>query len=199
METQRATTVTDNHQLRTDLFNKLIVPELDYVKRIVKLYTYNKNNLDDYYVEVLENFFKYMHTYNPEKPLRTWIHIVVRRFIQESVRKQSLAITDDVSIESVKDEFADEEYGEYGHLDASNYHELVGDDMLEALESLKPIHKEAFLLQASGFSLSEITEILYANGKLKTKNLETVKSRVFLAKTELKKKITRDGTKRQAC
>lgn len=187
-----------NHALRTELFNKLIVPELEYVKRLVRLYTYNKNNIDDNYVEVLENFFKYMHTYDQSKSLHTWIHIVIRRFIQESVRKQTLATTDDVCIEAVKDEFVDESFGDSGGIDMGNYSKLIGDDLLEAIETLKPIHREAFLLQASGYTLSEITDMLYADGKLKTKNIETVKSRVFLAKSQLREQVTRDGEKRQS-
>ena len=38
-------------------------------------------------------------------------------------------------------------------------------------------------------------EITYNNGTLQTRNVETVKSRIFLAKTQLRKLLTRDGEK----
>lgn len=39
-------------------------------------------------------------------------------------------------------------------------------------------------------------EITYRNGTLQAKNVETVKSRLFLAKAQLRKLLTRDGEKR---
>lgn len=38
-------------------------------------------------------------------------------------------------------------------------------------------------------------EITYQNGTLQTKNIETVKIRLFLAKSQLRKLLTRDGKK----
>lgn len=180
----------------TLLFNKLITPEQEYIKRLVSQYTYCKSDIDDNYSEVLENFFKYIHTYDTSRSLHTWIHIVIRRFVQESVRKKTLAVTDDIPIESIQNECAEDyEWGD-PNLTSDNYHEILGDGLLDAIDSLKPIHKEAFLLQAAGYTLSEITDKLYSEGKLKTKNIETVKSRVFLAKEQLRELVTRDGEKR---
>ena len=77
-----------------------------------------------------------------------------------------------------------------------NYKQLYNDDVLDALESLKPIYREALLLQQAGYKLHEIMEISYKNGNLKTKNIETVKSRLFLAKQQMRSLIDRDGEKR---
>ena len=74
-----------------------------------------------------------------------------------------------------------------------NYRELYNDDILSVLDELKPIHRDVFILQEAGYSLKEIAEIEYQKGTLKSKNVETVKSRLFLARQYLKKHLTRDG------
>lgn len=193
METQ-----SESQQLKYkhDLFSKYITPNLKYIKRLVSRYTYDKNNIDDYYLETLENFYKYIDTYNPEKPLDTWIHIVTRRFVQELVRKEEMKRNEDVDIEFFGGRELEDMEPTSSMVDPNDYREYVGDGLLKALDSIKPIYKEAFLLQMSGYTLVEMTEKLYAEGKLKHKNIETVKSRVFLAKTKIREMITRDGEPR---
>ena len=44
-------------------------------------YTANPEDIDDNYVEVLTNFFKYIETYDPTKSIQTWLHIVTKRYI----------------------------------------------------------------------------------------------------------------------
>jgi len=78
-----------------------------------------------------------------------------------------------------------------------NYRELYGDDVLRALSQLKPIYREALLLQQAGYKLTEIMEIAYRNGTLRSRNIETVKSRIFLAKQQMKGLINRDGEARK--
>ena len=77
-----------------------------------------------------------------------------------------------------------------------NYRELYSDDILAVLDSMKPIHKDALLLQEAGYSLKEIADIEYDKGTLKYRNIETVKSRLFLARQYLKKYLTRDGKRK---
>jgi DNA-directed RNA polymerase specialized sigma24 family protein len=77
-----------------------------------------------------------------------------------------------------------------------NYQELYNDDMLSVLDAMKSIHREALLLQEAGYSLKEIAEIEYKKGTLKSHNIETIKSRLFLARQFLKKNLTRDGKRK---
>ena len=77
-----------------------------------------------------------------------------------------------------------------------NYREFYSDDILSALASLKPIYREALLLQQAGYKLEEIVEISYRNGNMKSRSLDTMKSRIFLAKQQMRKLITPDGEKR---
>ena len=74
-----------------------------------------------------------------------------------------------------------------------NYRELYNDDILAALDALKPCYSHALLLQEAGYALKEIAEIEYNRGTLKSKNIETVKSRLRIARTFLKNQLTRDG------
>ena len=83
------------------------------------------------------------------------------------------------------------------HMGLHNYHRLYNDDVLDALSKLKPIYREALLLQQAGYKLEEIVEITHRNGSLKTPNIETVKSRLFLAKQKMRKMIDRDGNERK--
>ncbi|MEB3373790.1 hypothetical protein SFC43_13050 [Bacteroides sp. CR5/BHMF/2] len=78
-----------------------------------------------------------------------------------------------------------------------NYRDMFGDEVLEALERIGRKYREALLLQVAGYKLEEIMEILYQRGCLKTKNLETTKSRIFLAKKKLKEMLTRDGKRKE--
>ncbi|CDN31828.1 hypothetical protein BN938_1748 [Mucinivorans hirudinis] len=74
-----------------------------------------------------------------------------------------------------------------------NFREHYNDEILEALDALPEIHREALLLQQAGYRMDEIVEISYQNGNLKTKNSETIKSRIFLAKKNMRDVLTVDG------
>ena len=64
------------------------------------------------------------------------------------------------------------------------------------IESLGEVYKRTLMLQMAGYKLTEIVEITHKEGILKTKNIETVKSRLFLARSQLKKLLNRDGTRK---
>ncbi len=93
---------------------------------------------------------------------------------------------------SLSDE--DETHGNAMGMD--NYREFYNDDILATLDQLKPIYREALLLQQAGYKLEEIVEISYRNGNMKSRSMDTMKSRIFLAKQQMRKLITPDGEKR---
>ena len=84
-------------------------------------------------------------------------------------------------------------------VDMTEWKDTFDDDIIKALSMLKEIYREAFLLQLSGYSLKEITEISFQNGNLKIKNIDTIKSRLFLARQQLKRYLTEDGKFRGSC
>ena len=78
-------------------------------------------------------------------------------------------------------------------LGVDNWREHYNSDIIDVLDELKPRHRDALILQEAGYSLKEIAEIEYAKGSLKTPNIETIKSRLRLARQHLKNNINKDG------
>ena len=166
-------------------------------------YTFNPNDIQDNYVEVLTNMYKYIESYDFKRSIHTWLHIVTKRCVfdmdQRRKRQQDMLNDDnDVDSFSVSNDFI--EIGEVsaGAMSIDNYRELYSDDVLYALDQLKPQYKRALLLQQAGYKLKEIAEIEYRNGALDSRNIETVKSRLFLARQQLQQLLTRDGKRRTA-
>ena len=76
-----------NIELRTELFNRYILPNKNLVYRLCIRYTYLQENIADNYSEALVNFFKYITTYDPTRSILNWIHIVTKRFVMEQNRR----------------------------------------------------------------------------------------------------------------
>jgi RNA polymerase sigma factor (sigma-70 family) len=182
---------------RTLLFEKYVLPHVNLVYKLCINYTANQEDIDDNYVEVLTNFYKYIETYDPSKSIQTWLHIVTKRYIMDADSKRShMKFSDNLNVSDIGDKVLGDDEINTNHMSEENYRQFYNDDVLQALDSLEPIYKEALLLQQAGYKLHEIMDITYKNGSLKTRNIETVKSRLFLAKKKMRQMITRDGEKR---
>lgn len=184
---------------RTQLFEKLIHPNINLVYKLSIRFTNNPQDIDENYNECLANLFRYVHTYNPEKNLANWIFICCKRLIYDLNQKRAaFKTTDDVNPENIVSHYSENTAEGSGNImGLDNYRELYNDDILRALDQLNPIYREALLLQQAGYKLEEIMEITHRNGTLKTPNIETVKSRLFLAKQKMRKMIDRDGNERE--
>lgn len=183
---------------RTKLFNTFVLPHVNLVYKLCIRYSYSSADVEDNYNEVLINFYKYIESYDPARSIQTWLHIVTKRFIGDMNNKRSqYKTTDDVNVNQLADSIIDEDDISGNCMDMSNYPLMYNDDILAALSKIKPIYREALLLQQAGYKLNEIMEISYRNGNLRTKNIETVKSRLFLAKQQMRKLINRDGDRRE--
>lgn len=179
--------------IRTELFNRYVLPHKNLIYALCIRYTFRREDIADNYNEVLVNFYRYIHTYNPERSIQTWLHIVTKRFVYDLNLRRRLPTTDDVSIYDLPAGVLSGEDTHTNSMGMDNYREFYNDDILRALGQLKPIYREALLLQQAGYKLHEIMEITFRNGTLKSRNIETVKSRLFLAKQQLRELITRDG------
>lgn len=82
-----------------------------------------------------------------------------------------------------------DETGDDNEFDIDNFKERISDEVLEAIEDLPDIYRNTFLMKMCGFKLREIMDHEHENGNLKNKNLDTVKSRLFLARNILKNKL----------
>lgn len=160
-------------------------------------YTFEDSDIEDNYSEVLVNFFRYIESYNPQRQLKSWIYAVAQRHVFDLNKRNSLMkVSDNVDVVNLPD-MEDSGHVSGNCLGMDNYRQYYNDDILEALDQLAPIHKEALLLQQAGYKLEEIVEISFQNGNLKSKNMDTIKSRIFLAKKQMRTLITRDGDARE--
>lgn len=149
----------------------------------------------------LANLFRGIETYNPEMEILTWIHICTKRHIieQDKRRIREFELRDfDHKIERLSsgELYESEETGSVNFMDEHNWRQFFSDDVLQALESLNPIHRDALILQQSGYSLKEIADLEYEKGRLESRNIDTVKSRLFLARRILMRQLNRNGTKK---
>lgn len=185
---------------RRELFDKYVTPNLRMVYKLCVKYSFDTDDVQDNYVDVLTNMYRYIETYNPDMSIQTWLHIVTKRQVYDlNQRNQRYrdTLSHDKDVHDMEDDGLDDApWDGKGAMTLDNYRELYSDDVLYALDQLKPQHRRALLLQQAGYRLKEIAEIEYANGALVSKNIETVKSRLFIARHELKKLLTRDGRRR---
>lgn len=184
---------------RTELLKRYILPHKNLIYKMCIQFTWNREDVEDNYSEALVNFYRYIESYDPQRPLKTWIYAVTKRLLSDlNIRNQNrLQPNDNIDVQDLAGVLPDE--GESGEncMGVENYREHYNDEILKALGQLKPAYREALLLQQAGYKLGEIMEIAYRNGSLKNRNIETVKSRLFLAKSQLRKLLTRDGKTRK--
>ena len=180
---------------RTDLFNKYVKPYYNMIYKLCMNYSNCQDNVEENYTEVLVNFYRRIETYDPSRSIHTWLHIVTKRQVFELERQRQKHNNKDYDndIEWYGDNIIDDSEVSGNAMGIDNYRQLYNDEILSVLDEMKPIHRDAILLQEAGYSLREIADIEYAKGTLKSKNIETIKSRLFLARQYLKKHLTRDG------
>ena len=168
---------------RKALFDKYVTPYTRMIYKLCIRYTFDSSNIEDNYVEVLTNMYKYIETYDSERSIHTWL---------QDMRN----CDNDIETYASEDILTDLEEVSSNVMGISNYRELYNDDILNALDQLKPQYKRALLYQQAGYKLKEIAEIEYRNGALESRNIETIKSRLFLARQTLQQLLTRDGKRR---
>lgn len=183
------------------LFDKYVMPYNRMIYKLVRQYTFKPVNVEDNYWEVLTNMYKYIESYDSSRSIHTWLHIVTKRCVfdlDQRREKQNEKWNCDYEIDGFSTEsgILNQDSQSANVMGIQNYHELYNDDILEALDKLKPQYRRALLLQQAGYKLKEIAEIEYRNGALDSKNIETVKSRLLLARRLLQQLLTRDGKRR---
>ena len=178
---------------RTELFNKYVKPYYNMIYKLCMNYSNCQDNVEENYTEVLVNFYRRIETYDPSRSIHTWLVTKRQVFELERQRQKHNNKDYDNDIEWYGDNIIDDSEVSGNAMGIDNYRQLYNDEILSVLDEMKPIHRDAILLQEAGYSLREIAEIEYAKGTLKSKNIETIKSRLFLARQYLKKHLTRDG------
>lgn len=168
---------------REKLFNKLIRPQFDKIKSLVKHYTNHQQDIDSHYNYAIEQMYRYVHTYNPDKSLDTWIHIVTKRACYNRNKKQA----SDESHYTGEDIQFDSCCGS-NEMEVGTLIDNISDDVYIALMQMPPIKLSAFLLKAQGYSIKEIAEIEYSRGhlmRLPSQSEEVIKSRIYYCRAQL--------------
>ena len=182
---------------RNKLYQQYVVPFYNMIYKLCVKYSFNPGNVEENYNEVLINLYRGIETYNPERSIHTWLHICTKRQVYALEKKrqsETVPTCDDNDVGLFKGGFLyDNEEVSAMAMGVDNYRDFYSDDILKTLDTLKPIHRDAFIMQEAGYSLKEITEIEYAKGVLKSRNIQTIKSRLFFARKYLKKHLTREG------
>jgi RNA polymerase sigma factor (sigma-70 family) len=184
---------------RNELFQKYVMPYKNMIYKLVMQYSWNMRNVRENYNEVLVNFYRGIETYDPSRSIKTWLHICTKRCVLELERKCAESESNQPycdNIDTLQDNIPDSENPSGNAMNIDNYRDFYNDDILQILDMMKPIHRDALLLQQAGYSLKEIADIEYKRGTLKSHNIETVKSRLYLARQFMKKYLTRDGERK---
>lgn len=168
------------------------------IYKLCMQYSASRETVQENYTLVLTNLYRGVETYNPNMEIKTWIHICTKRhvFEQEKRRYRQASLKDYDSDISNVENVLDEDSPTSGVMDQHNYRQYYNDDILAALDKLNPIHRDALILQQAGYSVAEIAEIEYQKGRLSSRNIDTVKSRLFIARETLKKVLNRNGTRK---
>lgn len=183
---------------RNALFDKYIRPYFNMVYKLCIQYSNRSEDVEENYSIVLTTLFRGIETYDPSREIKTWIHIVTKRQVFEVNRKRAKEDNRDrdQDVHDICDNIMDDDHISSNCMCLENYREFYNDDILAALDSMKPMYKDALLLQMAGYSLQEIADIEFEKGNLTSRNIDTVKSRLFLARQYMREKITRDGKRK---
>lgn len=179
-------------RIRQKLFNQYVQPYLNMIYKLCINYTDNPEDVEENYTEVLANFYRNIETYDTSRSICTWLHIVTKRhvFKLNDKRKKYELQKRELACDNQSSDCMDKDPECLEDLTEENYHSLCSDEVAKALDRLKPIYRNALLLQQAGYSIKEIAEIEHRRGTLDSCNLNTVKSRLLLAHQFLRKYLS---------
>lgn len=179
---------------RDRLFKMYVEPHLTNIKALSVKYTDKYQDAEDNYMFALQQLYSYIFTYDPSKPLNTWLHIVVKRACYHRNKKRAQINSTHTEIAGCSRE-AIYQHGTANIVDAGfgNLADNLSDEVYNALLSLEPRKLSAFLLYAQGLNIREITRIEYAKGHLDQKLESLIKSRIYWAKVQLRYELKKYG------
>lgn len=195
-EKEERPSLTDEE--REKRFNELIVPHFDFIRSLVSYYSDHPQYVDENFNTLLFDFYRYIHTYNGERPLKTWLHSVVRNNVgtinkERSKEASKIADAEFNPVEKSKrpDNTIDLENGLLTLADS------ISDDVYSALLSLQPLRLSVFVLHIQGYSIEEIAKIEFERGHLSKLSNDIVKNHIFWAKKTLREILISHGIKRK--
>lgn len=184
-----------------ELFQKFIVPNLDFIDSLVGYYCTEYSIIDDIRQEVKEDFYRYIHTYDESRPLDTWIHICTKRkvfAVENRYRKEGEVYSNFLIEENMDNATESEPFGEPEcPLDMAFWKEHLSDDVYNALCDLKKDLRYPLLMLCYGYSVKDITKYEYERGSIQWHSVNAIKTRIKIAKETMIKKIGQHEIKRE--
>ena len=151
------------------------------LQNFLKPYAYNlTNDFDDTQDLLQETMFKALNNrdkFEEGTNIKAWLYTIMKNIFINNYRKRSRMKTTNDSTENTF--FLDSGQSEEPNAAQSK---LVMEDLMAVVESLPDEYKTPFIRHHHGFKYQEIADEL-------SLPLGTVKSRIFLARQELKKKL----------
>lgn len=189
--------VSISFEKRNELFEIYVKPYMNFIYWLVIKYTSHRFYIDEFYNEVLLIFYKHIHTYDPNRRIQTWLHVIVSRAVGRLNRRYSNTLSE-YDLSQIADDYYYYDIEPSRKVDyLTNYRLLFNDDILWALNKLSSVQRETLLLHLSGYSDNEIVNISFKSGTLKNKHTETVKSRLFIARKHMRRMIDENGNRRR--
>lgn len=180
---------------RSELYNKYILPNHEMIFRICTYYSSSPENAKDNYQSALMNFFRGIETYDESKPLHTWISVVTKRHVIACEKREARHSAYNRSVDlDLYHDIAEDDEASIKKFIPSDYTEAFNPGIRRLFNAMKRPQRDALLLQLAGYSLKEIQAIENSREQGREISIETIKSRLFLARAFLKKHLNEDGT-----
>ena len=150
-----------------ELFEKYIMPELDYIKHVCWKYWDKTTEFEDLHSNVLADLLSYIHTYDSSKPIRPWLYTAIRHDMVRFQKRQWASPIDYVDLEQYP----------YSHISVVDNRNSY-DDIHAAIESLSPLHYEIISLRMKGYKIAEVATMLYEQGRVAAESVNIIKFRI---------------------
>lgn len=184
------------HKEREALYNALIQPHHHVLKCVIKTYLHELDGLEenDVFGFVTSRLFRYIHTYDTSKELKTWVITITKRCCFElwkKNRKETDAILHAARLEdymnghkTAKSTVFASYLPLYGHLDINmnNLQDSVSDFLFIALKTLSSKDADLLCMRANGYTLEEIARIT-------NKDYSFIKNALFQARKRARQKL----------
>lgn len=149
-----------------ELFERYINPELRFIKHICWKYWDKQTEFEELHNGILTNIFRYIHTYDPSKPIRPWLYTIIAR---DMLRIQSREWQSPI-------DYVDLEQYPFAHISVDD-DMFINEEIHTAIESLSPLHYEIISLRMKGFKIREVATMLYEQGMIQTESVDIIKFR----------------------
>ena len=183
---------------KTRLFDMYVKPRMRDVYTLAMRYTNKYQDVQSNYNLCLSQLWNYIGSYDPNKSIETWVHIVVKRacFNQNKRQVAEASHYTDVEMVSVYDLH---QHGTSNIVDAAfgGIVENVSEPVYKALMAIPPRRLSPFLLYAQGYGIREIALMEYKAGHIECKSEDKIKSRIYWTRSQLRFILKKYGVTRQ--